>query len=85
MNDTVTAKGEFTLRSIVDRNEVPAYVAKLDSMIVAARKNILDAEVMFATKRAELLAQLDDLDADQRRRMPELQAMLIRLTTMRDG
>lgn len=75
----------ISLKSIADRNEVPAYVAKLDSMIVSARKNILDAEVMFATKRAELLAALDDLNADARRRLPELQAMLERLMLMRDG
>lgn len=79
MNDTIS------LRSIVDRNEVSAYAGQLDRMIAAARKNILDAEVMFATKRAELLAQLDDLDADARRRMPELQAMLSRLQMMRDA
>jgi len=66
-------------------DDVALFAAKLDGMIKAARQNILDAEVLFATKRAELLAQLDDLEADARRRMPELQAMLARLTLMRDG
>jgi hypothetical protein len=79
MNDTAT------IRSIVDRSDVGTYVNQLDRMIVAARKNILDARIMFATKRANLLAQLDDLDADARRRVPELQRMLDRLTAMRDS
>lgn len=75
----------LNLKAIVDRNEVSAYAGKLDAMIAQARKNILDAELMFTTKRAELINALDDLDADARRRMPELQAMLARLTMMRDS
>jgi hypothetical protein len=74
-----------SLRSVTGNSEVQAYANRLETMINQARKNVLDAEVSYATRRAELVHALDDLEAEARRRIPELQAMVMRLVAMRDG
>jgi hypothetical protein len=73
------------LRSIIANTEVDAFLAGAQRYIEQQRKRLLDTQLDYTSRRASLLAQLSDLDAEFQRRMPELEAQLQRMLAMRDS